>query len=76
MCCCKALQEELKEQTKDVDTAPSKEVSLYVLVWHGRECTRNGHLRWLESRGVLIFHEVRNNMNALGGWRVAIVFKK
>lgn len=31
---CKKLK--LKEQTKDVDTAPSKEVSLYVLVWHGR----------------------------------------
>ncbi|KAG6777403.1 hypothetical protein POTOM_017224 [Populus tomentosa] len=32
----KTLQEKLKEQTKDVDTAPSKEVSLYALVWHGR----------------------------------------
>ncbi|KAJ6926463.1 hypothetical protein NC651_010777 [Populus alba x Populus x berolinensis] len=76
MCCCKALQEELKEQTKNVDTAPSKEVSLYALVWHGRSRNANGHLRWLESREVLIFYEARNNMNALGGWRVAIVSKK
>jgi len=29
MCCCKALQEKLKEETKDVDTAPSMEVSLF-----------------------------------------------
>jgi len=29
LCCCKVLQEKLKEQIKDVDAAKSKEVSLF-----------------------------------------------